>query len=58
MASAPVDTVILAVGYSSNQELMHELEGSGIKVHNIGDSCKVGKVIDAIYMADNLAAII
>lgn len=58
MASAPVDTVILAVGYSSNQELMQELENSGIKVHNIGDSCKVGKVIDAIYMADNLAAII
>lgn len=56
IANAPVDTVVLAVGYVSNQQLANELEDSGISVHNIGDSCKVGKVMDAIYMADNLAA--
>lgn len=56
VANAPVDTVVLAVGYAPKQDLVKGLEDAGKKVHNIGDSCKVGKVMDAIYVADNLAA--
>lgn len=56
VVSAPVDTVVLAVGYSSNNCLAKQLEAAGISVHNIGDSNKVGKVMDAIFEADNLAA--
>ena len=56
VVSGKVDTVVLAVGYASEHELADNLKEIGITVHNIGDSEKVGKVMDAIYEADNLAA--
>lgn len=58
IACAPVDTVVLAVGYAPDEHLAKELEAAGVSVHNIGDSRKPGKVMDAIYEADNLAAVI
>ena len=52
------DTIVLAVGYRENSGLASELIERNIKVHNLGDSLKVGKVSDAIKAADDLAAII
>lgn len=58
VVTEPVDTIVLAVGYTPENHLAEECSSLGIPVHNIGDSHKVGKVMDAIYEADNLAAII
>lgn len=56
MVTAPVDTVVLAVGYTPDDSLADELKAAGITVHNIGDSKEVRKVMDAILEADDLAA--
>lgn len=52
------DTIVLAVGYQANNQLAEQLTDKNIKVHNLGDSLRVGKVADAIKMADDLAATI
>jgi 2,4-dienoyl-CoA reductase (NADPH2) len=53
--SIPCDTVVLSVGAKSNNALYNELKAQGICVINLGDSEKIGKVIDAIRAADDLA---
>ena len=54
----PCDTIVLSVGAKSNDKLYNELMELGVNVCNIGDSQKVGKVIDAIREADELAVTI
>lgn len=51
----PCDTIITAVGASSNNELYNQLKDSGVTAYNVGDSNKVAKVIDAIRASDELA---
>jgi NADH:flavin oxidoreductases, Old Yellow Enzyme family len=51
----PCDTVVVAVGYAPENTLVAALDGIA-QVHAIGDAKKVGKIIDAIRDAENLAA--
>lgn len=43
----PVDAVVLALGSRPEQALFTELEKSGIKIFNVGDSSKVGRIRNA-----------
>lgn len=52
----PVDTIVLAVGYAPADGLFKELSDKGVSVHNLGDSAKIGKIMDAIREADDLAS--
>jgi len=49
------DTVIMAVGSKSDNRIYDELLGCQKPIYNIGDSYEVGKVINAIRQADDLA---
>jgi 2,4-dienoyl-CoA reductase (NADPH2) len=51
----PCDTIVLSVGAKPNNALYNELKTAGMNALNLGDSEKVGKVIDAIRAADDLA---
>lgn len=51
----PCDTIVIAVGFKSDNALYEALKDCGLPVYNIGDSAKVGKVIHAIRQADDLA---
>lgn len=46
----PCDSVVLAMGFSSNTKLYQELEDK-VKVVNVGDSVQVRKVFDAVHEA-------
>lgn len=49
------DTIIMSVGAKPNNALYSDLKELGVNVVNLGDSYQVGKVIDAIREADELA---
>ena len=51
----PCDTLVMAVGYQSDNGLFAAVRESGCEVYNIGDSDTVGKIIDAIGQAKDLA---
>jgi 2,4-dienoyl-CoA reductase (NADPH2) len=51
----PCDTIVMSVGYTSNNGLYEQLKGSGVSVHNIGDSFAVGNILNAIKQANALA---
>jgi len=51
----PCDTIILAVGSASNNELYKELDGKIPQLHIIGDGKNIGKIIHAIRDAVDLA---
>lgn len=51
----PCDAIVLSVGYSSDSKLFEQIKDMGIPVHNIGDSNKVGKIMNAIQQANELA---
>lgn len=48
-----VDAVVLALGSKPDSSLYSELENSGIKVLNVGDSSKVGRIRNATETAYN-----
>ena len=43
------DTVIIAVGYSSNNELQKQLEGKFAETYFIGDCVRVRTALEAIH---------
>ena len=43
------DTVILALGFKSCQDVYQELKAAGKEVYLIGDAVKPGKIMDAIH---------
>lgn len=45
------DTVILALGFRSCQDLYQELQAAGKEVYLVGDAVKPGKIMDAIHTA-------
>ena len=45
------DTVILALGFRSCQDLYQELKAAGKEVYLVGDAVKPGKIMDAIHTA-------
>ena len=45
------DTVILALGFRSCQDLYDELQAAGKEVYLVGDAVKPGKIMDAIHTA-------
>lgn len=48
--SITVDTIILATGYSSNNDLsVHLMEHANLEVYPIGDGKRPGKIFDAIH---------
>ncbi|MBR3880225.1 MAG: FAD-dependent oxidoreductase [Mailhella sp.] len=49
------DTLVMAVGYCSENSLCRELAQAGMEFSAIGDCAKVGKMIDAIHSAFALA---
>lgn len=51
----PCDTIVMAVGSRPNDSLYEAMKDCGVPVYNIGDSAGVGKVLDAIRKADDLA---
>lgn len=51
----PCDTVVVCVGSICNRGLYEALAGSMEHVHIIGDAEKIGKVMDAIRQAVDLA---
>ena len=50
----PADSIVLAMGYTSNRDLVGELDGD-YEVRVIGDAVKVGKIVNAIYQANLFA---
>ncbi|MDE5995137.1 MAG: FAD-dependent oxidoreductase [Oscillospiraceae bacterium] len=50
-----VDAVVLALGSKPDNSLYSKLENSGIKVLNVGDSSKVGRIRNATATAYNAA---
>lgn len=51
----PCDTIVMAVGYQPNNALYKAVKDCGITAYNIGDSENVGKIIDAVHRANELA---
>lgn len=51
----PCDTIVMCVGYTSNNSLYEQIQGEGIPVYNIGDSHAVGNILNAIKQAKKLA---
>lgn len=51
----PADTVLIAVGYRSENKLQQDLKGIGIPVYNVGDSRDVKNIIHAIWDAYEIA---
>lgn len=51
----PCDTIVMAVGYNSENSLYRQLEAAGIKARLIGDSAAPGKIMTAIRQANELA---
>jgi len=49
------DTVVLAVGFSSNNELGEKLRGKIPEVYTIGDCMELGKIWGAIHGASRIA---
>lgn len=45
----PIETVILAVGVRSNNELAGQLEPNGFEIHVIGDALKPRKALEAVW---------
>lgn len=45
------DTVVLAIGFKSNNDLYQELKGSGKEIYLVGDADHPGKIFDAIHTA-------
>lgn len=52
----PVDTIVLAIGYRSENRLAKELQYMGDKLHVIGDAVQPNKILDGIAQATRLAA--
>lgn len=52
------DTIVTAVGYKANKSLYEKLKAAGANVYQIGDAREIGKVLDAVRQANNLAALI
>ena len=52
------DTIVTAVGYKANKSLYEKLKAAGANVYQIGDCKEIGKVLDAVRQANNLAALI
>lgn len=55
LRAIPYDTIVLSVGYISNQTLYQQLEGK-LPVYLLGDAQKPRRVLDAIHEATVLAA--
>ncbi|MDR1765953.1 MAG: FAD-dependent oxidoreductase [Lachnospiraceae bacterium] len=51
----PCDTIVTAVGSASVDDLYAQLEGKVPAVYSIGDAKEVGKILDGIRAADDLA---
>ena len=51
----PVDSIVLAVGYRSDNQLANQLQELGSKLHVIGDAVKPDKILDGIAQATRLA---
>ena len=49
------DTLVLALGYRTNTELVDNLNAAGVTVHTIGDAEKPGNIRDAIGAAYTVA---
>ena len=45
------DTVILALGFRSQNDLYNALKATGKEVYLVGDAVKPGKIFDAIHTA-------
>lgn len=52
------DTIVLSVGSVSDNTLYNSMADTGCKVHLLGDAQKVGRVMDAVRQAVDLAAAI
>ncbi|MGI6425669.1 MAG: hypothetical protein ACOX2A_10855 [Tepidanaerobacteraceae bacterium] len=52
------DTVVLACGYSSNNEIIEQLELKGLEYRAIGDCVKPRKFYDAIHEGFHIARIL
>ena len=53
--SIDADTVVIAVGSCSNDELFWELEGKLPELYMIGDCCEPSRILEAVREATYLA---
>ena len=51
----PAETIVLSVGYESNDKLYDELKDLDIPVYNVGDSSKVHNIMYSIWNAYEVA---
>ncbi len=49
------DTVVLSIGMKSVNDLYRELLAAGVEAYAIGDSCKPGKIAEAVWQATMLS---
>jgi hypothetical protein len=54
----PADSVVIATGYQSVDDLSRELQADGRDVHIIGDCQTPGKIIDAIHGGYHVGSVI
>jgi 2,4-dienoyl-CoA reductase-like NADH-dependent reductase (Old Yellow Enzyme family)/thioredoxin reductase len=54
----PADRIVLAFGVKPEDSLSSKLEGRVPQLHVIGDSCRAGKIIDAVYDGHRIGRLI
>lgn len=54
----PCDTLVIAVGYTSNSNMEEQLQGKIDQVITIGDNVKPGKIIDAVAQGYHTARLL
>jgi len=55
VSDIPADTVVIAMGYRSDNRLQHEIEDLDVPMFNIGDSREVRNIMHAIWDAYEVA---
>lgn len=54
--SIPCDTIVLAVGYTSDNALYNELKDSDVPAYVIGNAKQAGNILSAIHQANELVS--
>lgn len=54
-ADIPADSIVLALGYVSEQGLYDKLKAMGVNAIALGDAAQVSKIVTAIYQANVMA---
>jgi len=54
----PADWIIMALGVKPDDSISRKLEGKVPELYGIGDSCQIGKIMEAAYDGARVARLI